>query len=118
MWFAVLGASVAWALHLFFAWGLVELACTGGRNEVLGLSLRGMVAVATVAPLLIALAATAVAWRLRRRIAGAEPTTGADDRRLARAGFLAAVGLALNLLVVVIIVFGGLALLMLEPCAA
>ncbi|OZM77198.1 hypothetical protein [Pseudonocardia sp. MH-G8] len=113
MWFAVLGASVAWALHLFVAWGVVELACASGRDTVLGLPLRGLVLVATVVPLLVALAATWTSWRLRRRIAQSDT----DDRRLQRAGFLAGVGLALSLLAVATIVFGGAALLVLEPCA-
>jgi hypothetical protein len=113
MWFAVLGASVVWALHLFVAWGVVELACTGGNDTVLGLPLRGLVLLATAVPQLVALAGTGVAWRLRRRITRAD----VDDRRLQRAGFLAGVGLAMSLLAVTTIVFGGAALLILEPCA-
>jgi hypothetical protein len=113
LWFAVLGASMAWAAHLFVAWGVVELACLRGHDTALGLPLRGLVGVATVAPLLVALGATALAWRLRRRFA----RTREDDRRLQRAGFLTEVGLALNLFAVAMIVLGGVALLVLEVCA-
>lgn len=112
LWFAVLGGPLAWALHLFLAWGAVELACLGRRSEVLGLPLRGYVALVTVLPLLVALTATALAWRLRSRLARVHD----DDRRRERAGFTAGVGLALGLLAVAAIAGGGAAIGVFEPC--
>jgi hypothetical protein len=112
LWFAVLGGSLAWAVHLFVAWGVAELACMDGNSEVLGLPLRGFVAVATGLPLAVALASTGVAWRIWHA-----PGEVDDDRAGQRARFLAHVGFALNLFAVAATVFGAAALLVLEPCA-
>ncbi|HEX2298281.1 MAG TPA: hypothetical protein VHH34_07160 [Pseudonocardiaceae bacterium] len=116
LWFAVLGGSLAWALHLFVGWAVLELACLRGHSTVLGLPLRGFAALATGLPLLLAVAATGLAWRLRRRCG---PSGGEEqqDRALGRARFMADVGLALNLFAVAAIVAVGAALLVLEPCA-
>jgi hypothetical protein len=115
LWFAVLGGSMAWAGHLFVAWAVVELACLHGHTTVLGLPLRGFDAIATGVPLLIAVGATALAWRLRRQ--GADDRTGSGDRARHRARFMADLGFALNLLALAAIMAGGAALLVLEPCA-
>jgi hypothetical protein len=112
MWFAVLAAPLAWAVHLFLAWGVVELACLRGNEAVIGLPLAGFVALAVGLPLVVAVAGAAVGWRLRRRL----PNATEDDLRQQRARFLAGMGLAMALLSIVMIVWGGAALLVFEPC--
>ncbi|NEE02024.1 hypothetical protein [Phytoactinopolyspora halotolerans] len=124
MWFAVLGGITAWAIHLVLAWGTVELACTraetgpGGEVTVLGMSLRGFVAaVATAIPLAVAIASLIASWRFRsRQLAGEHRETAGDEPRLDRAVLMVQLGLGLNVFSVLMIAFGGLAVLWFSPC--
>lgn len=116
LWFAVLGGVVAWAGHLAAAWGAVELGCYPRESTVLGLSVRGFAAVATVVPLLVALASLAAALRFRTRQLAPGGTDEVAEPRAGRAEFMAHVGLWLNVLAVLMIAFGGLAVIWFAPC--
>jgi hypothetical protein len=123
LWFAVLGGMLAWAFHLFLAWGVAELACMDGATEVIGLPLQGFVGLVTGVPFVVALAATGVAWRVWRAPAhpdddrSGQDASNQGDRSVERARFLAQVGFVVDLLAVAATVFGAAALIVLEPCA-
>ncbi len=114
LWFAVLGGAVAWAVHLFAAWGIEELVCSTGHEQVAGVPLDTAIAIACGLPgavTLAALATSVVAWRRIRR---------GDERippeRLSRARLLAVVGVWSNLLFVAIIAFDTVALVVIPVC--
>lgn len=111
LWFGVLGGPVAWIVHLFAAWGVVEVACTQGNTEVLGLSLRAFAAVWTAGPGVLALFSLAAALSAAHREAG---RTG---RSRERTRFLAHVGAWLDGLSLTMIIFGAVALILFEPCS-
>ena len=69
--FALLGGGVAWLAHLVLAYAIAEFGCIAGLGHVhwAGLSVVSwMLLVMTLLTLGLALAATAVAWRNRRRL--------------------------------------------------
>ncbi|MCW3844769.1 hypothetical protein ONA70_32290 [Micromonospora yasonensis] len=114
LWYAVLGGAVAWAVHLFAAWGVDELTCASGRERIGALPLQAVVAIAVVLPALAtvgALLAAALVWRRT-----AHPPEGLDEHPVRRSRLLAVVAIWSNLLFLAIIVLGGAALLVLPPC--
>lgn len=112
-WFGVLGGALAWAVHLFVAWGADELTCQSGNRSVDGVPLRGVVGAGVVLPALVTAAALVVAWRAWRRTDRAKQ---GDDPRMQRAGMMALIGLCANALFLAIILAGGAAVLVLQPC--
>lgn len=118
LWFAVLGGALAWALHLFAAWGTDELVCASGHEDVSGTSLRVVLLLTAAVPLAITLAALGVAWLAWRRTAkDSRPETGGDEeRRFDRTRLMALVGLCSNVLFTTIIIFGGAAIFVFPPC--
>ncbi|MEU4244696.1 hypothetical protein [Actinoplanes sp. NPDC026619] len=113
MWFAVLGGALAWAVHVFVAWGADELTCQSGHTSVQGVPLRAVVGAGVVLPALVAAAALLMAWRAWRQTNAAK---GDDDPRMERAGMLALLGVCANALFLAIIIAGGAAVLVLAPC--
>lgn len=115
MWFAVLGGITAWVVHLMLAWGAVELACVVEppleSNTLLGLSLRDFALVATAVPLVVALVALVASGRFY-----ISQFADVDDAEQARARFMIQLGLGLNILSVLMIAFGGIAVLWFQPC--
>ncbi|MEV4477361.1 hypothetical protein [Nonomuraea sp. NPDC049504] len=109
--FAVAGGALAWAAHLLVAWGVIELACSIGHQHVAGISVRAFALLATVLPGVVAAAALAVSWRLHRHDLAAP-----RGRRERRAGFLAELGLGLNALSCLMVLFGAIAVAVLAPC--
>lgn len=109
--FAVTGGVLSWAVHLLAAWGMVELTCARSRTDVNGVPLGVVVAVATAVPGVVAAASAATAWRLNRRLR--DPS----GRREIRARFLARLGLWLDTLALLMIVFGAAAVVVFPPCA-
>jgi hypothetical protein len=113
MWFAALGGALAWAVHLFVSWGADELTCQTGRTHIDGIPLRGVIGAGVVEPEIVTAAALVVAWKAWRRTDRAKHE---DDPRMERAGMLALIGLCANALFLAIILAGGAAVLVLEPC--
>jgi hypothetical protein len=129
LWFAVLGGAVAWSAHLLVAWGLEEIGCSpvSAGPEVLGVSLTVWIGALTVVLGAVTAAAGLLAWRFWRVEGAPDPTTriepGSGDPepedlvRSGRASFMALFGVAANALFLLMIVYGGVSLLLLQPCA-
>lgn len=69
IWFAGLGGAIAWTLHLLIAYAIAEFGCVGGlgHRSFLGITaVSWMAIVLSVVMAAVALAATAVAWRMGR----------------------------------------------------
>jgi hypothetical protein len=112
LWFGVGGGAVAWAGHLLAAWLGTELPCARGHDIVLGMGLRTTTALATLVPGVVALAAFLVALRAGRVLRRLAP-----DRRVARAQFMAQIGAWMDAFALLMILFGGVAVATLSPCA-
>ncbi len=124
LWFAVLGAPVAWFVHLVAAWMVTELACISpapgelvdNRGGSPGAVAWTLVIVGTALPWLVAAAsvvASFVALRRHRRAAAAGRT---DPLAGERVPFLLTVGTLLGLLSLAAITGGIVAELTLEVC--
>jgi hypothetical protein len=118
LWFGALGGPVGWLLHLYLAWGVVETSCTAGVATFIGIDLKALVPLLIVVPGVIALAAGVVAVRAAVVLHRAEnePPAGVAPRRIARAGFMARVGAVLAGLSLMMIIFGGAAVVLFTPC--
>jgi hypothetical protein len=105
-------------LHLYLAWGVVETSCTAGVTTFIGIDLKALVPLLIVVPGVIALAAGVVAVRAAVALHRAEnePPAGVAPRRIARAGFMARVGAVLAGLSLMMIIFGGAAVVLFTPC--
>jgi hypothetical protein len=114
MWFAAIGGAVAWAVHLFVAWGVTETACLAGHSAIAGFPVKAVVAAATVIPLLVCLSSLGAAWWMRHQTS--PHRLDGDTERGGRARLLSGVGLWANLLFTAVIVFDGVALLVFPTC--
>jgi hypothetical protein len=92
LWFAVLGAPLAWITHLAVSYSLEEwFACapsTSERGQILGLDVRSMALIITAALALVALAAGFVAFSCLRKISAAGEIGNPRPRWMAIAGIM------------------------------
>jgi hypothetical protein len=128
LWFAVLGGTAAWTLHLLLGWGLEEIACSPASTSpgVFGVSLTVWIGVATALLAAVTVAAGVLAYRFWRQAGAADPKEHTEPGeggpepqetvRSGRTGFMALFGLAANALFLLSIVYGGVSLLLLQPC--
>jgi hypothetical protein len=114
LWFAVLGGVLAWAVHLFAAWSVDELACASGHQDLAGFPISAAVGVSVAVPAVVAVAALAASWLALRRTGRVRSAQA--DRAVGRSYLLAVIGVFLNLFSVTSIVLGGVAVLVLPVC--
>lgn len=114
---ALLGAPVAWTVHLFVAYVLVALDCSTAWDGG-----RGAIAVLTLVALAGAIASGLLARRLWLRARAVDrPTDDAWDARMgertSRVGFLMVVGLATAVLFAIAIAFQAAPVLLVPVCS-
>lgn len=107
LWFATLGGMAAYAIHLVGNYWLVPAACVWGTRVPLYLFAAVLLVVAT--------SATVVAVRLYR-YAGAAQQRNAGAAVDQRMRFMGGVGALLGCLAVALILFGGAANFVFDPC--
>jgi hypothetical protein len=113
LWFGLLGAPVAWAVHFAACYSLIGVACAAGWDSytLLGLnSVTALVLLSILVALPIAIASAIVARRAERRAASQPEVVAERDAYLGRAGMLAGAFFSLALL------FEGLVLVVTPPC--
>jgi hypothetical protein len=113
LWFAVLGAPIAWVTHMMIGYSTEEwFACspsTTHPGEMFGLDVRTFVVILTVVMALVALAALLAAISCLRKIGPAEDTNR-RPRWMAIAGIM-------NSVLYLLIILGGLGpALILDVC--
>jgi hypothetical protein len=116
-WFALLGASVAWATHFMVSYLLIEAACAAGWQQRAPLGLNGVAAAVLLTTLLtlpVAVASALVARRNLQRGAAAEAGEDAADVD----AYLGRAGLLLGALFSLVILAESIPALVLAPCAA
>lgn len=124
LWFAVVGGTVAWLVHLGDAWAVMELACispTDGPwvdNSAGSPGTVAWVAVAagTALPWLVGLAALVACLVVRRRHRRLLAAGDIDELAGERVGLLLTIGIYLDLLALAAITGGIVGLLTLEAC--
>ena len=92
LWFGLFGGAIAWTIHFMSAYAVAEFGCVGkvGERIYWNISLVAWLELAlTALALLVAAAATAVAYRSQRRLLSSAPTRVShakqNDTRLAQA---------------------------------
>lgn len=108
LWFALLGGMSAFAAHLLVVFYLVPVSCAVGS--------RWLVVVPTAILGAVALAAAVTGWRLRGVESAGPDWPGAPGTRGDRARFMAGAGAFLSGLALLIIVYGGISLVVFDPC--
>lgn len=95
LWFGVLGGAVAWTVHLLVSYAIAEFGCVSPFRDVRFLNVTGVAwlgILTSLAMLAVAVAATLVALRIKRRMVGSEDAIRyeAEDGRvfMARTGVL------------------------------
>ena len=106
LWTGILAGPIAWALDLGVSYALVKWTCSSQRHLLMHL----------ISPACLALVAggAAVSWWALRRTAG-QPATDAGDP-LARARFMAMLGLTSSALFALTIAAGAIPRWMLDAC--
>jgi len=107
LWFGVLAAPVAWALHLQAMYVLTQSACA--RHTMLPLHL------ATIVLLAVSVLSILVGWRDWNRI-GTDWPSGIEGGVIGRSRFLATVGVFMSMLFTLVIVCQWLTVLFFSPC--
>jgi hypothetical protein len=113
LWFGLLAAPVAWTWQLWLGYGAAEAACAPGtRGGPLGGSSTPAILVVTAAAGVLALLGLLTAVHARRQLGDVDRSTTAGGR----AAFMAAGGIAVSALFLVLILLGAVPLLALDPC--
>jgi hypothetical protein len=114
LWFAVLGAPLAWITHLAVSYSLEEwFACSPSNSqpgEVLGLDVRTVALIVTAALALVAVAAGVTAMSCLRKI------RAAGDEGNRRPRWMAIAGIMNSVLYLLIILVGIAPALILDVC--
>lgn len=118
LWFSLLVGPIMWSVHFLAVYLLVEVACMAGalRTEVFG---TGLVVLLLLVMSGVALAVVVygiyLSYRSYRR-AGGHSLFSRDPLSGSPARFMAASGLALNLVFALLIVLMAIPALFLNPC--
>ena len=108
---AVLAAPVAWAAQLVIGYSLEEGGCSPGDTQIAGASVDGVAFGVSVVTALVALAGGGLALLLlRRRDAAGDPRGSVH--------FVAGGAAMAAVIFLLLIVFGAIATVVLDPCAA
>lgn len=116
LWFGVLGGALAWTAHTLVDWSIDETTCRAGATELNGASLRAVLVGTTLAFLLVSVVATVVAWRQWRLLRATEAAEFRSQVRLQRAGFMALVGFAADVVFTLILVCTATAVFVIPVC--
>jgi hypothetical protein len=108
---AVVAAPFAWAAQLVIGYGVEEGGCSVAGPEVAGADVGNVAGVVSLVALAVALGGGVTALLLlRRRDASGDPRGSVH--------FLAGAAAIAALLFAILIVFGGIATVVLDPCSA
>jgi hypothetical protein len=108
LWFGTLGAAVAWFLHLTISYVLVPVTCALGG--------QGLMAVASVLLVGVAVASGFVAWQSWRAMGEAERGQLVGEMEGTRQGFMLYAGLLASGVFLLAILLAIIPMFFLNPC--
>lgn len=119
LWFAVLGGVVAWTVQLLVDWSFEEVSCIGGGPGAVlqhdagpSVTTSTIVYVVTGVAWAVAVLALVTALVLRARVKRFAGDVLAEER----VKLMLVLAMFLDVMTIAIILGGGIALLVLEPC--
>jgi hypothetical protein len=115
LWFGLLGAPLAWTVHLVLGYWISEIGCSQGGDRGLAIDGWTIVATAIAAALAIAAELAAIKTFLAARPAG-EKRGSEEPPPRGRVYFLAVVGMTVAPLFFFIIVMSGVGVAILQNC--
>jgi hypothetical protein len=118
LWFGVLGGALAWTAHTLVDWSIDETTCRAGATDLAGVPMRPVLIGTTLAFLLVSVVATVVAWRQWHVLRAAEGEDPLSQLRLHRAGFMALVGFAADVVFTLILICTATAVFVFPVCGA
>jgi hypothetical protein len=118
LWFGVLGGAVAWSAHTLVDWSIDETTCRSGSTDLAGVPLKPVLIGTTLAFLLVSVVATVVAWRQWHVLRATEGTDPLAQLRLQRAGFMALVGFAADVVFTLILICTAISVFVFPVCGA
>jgi hypothetical protein len=118
LWFGVLGGAAAWTAHTLVDWSINETTCRAGSTDLAGAPMKLVLIGTTLGFLLVAVVAMVVAWRQWRVLRAAEAEDPLAELRLHRAGFMALVGFAANVVFVLILICTAIAVFVFPVCGS
>lgn len=116
LWFGVLGGAVAWTLHTLIDWAIDETTCRAGHTSVNGIPLRPLLAGIALLFVVLCALATVVAYRQWRKLDGAPADGELQALAQKRASFMAVIGFVANIIFLIMIICGAVAVLMFPAC--
>jgi hypothetical protein len=118
LWFGVLGGAVAWTAHTLVDWSIDETTCRAGSTDLAGVPMKPVLIGSTLFFLLVSVVATVVAWRQWQVLRAAGGADELSQLRSQRAGFMALVGFAANVVFSLILVCTAIAVFVFPVCGA
>ena len=112
LWFGVFGGPAAWCLQILIGYNVEEIVCASGSQSqtVLGIGVEVLIVALHIGLTCVTLAAGLVSYRCWRRAGEGDASTGG------RARWMAAAGMMVSILFLIIIVSGFVPALFLETC--
>lgn len=111
LWFGMLGAAGAWALHLVVNYALVPAACTAGMGFMMYLSIPVFTGIAVLAGVF--------AWRGWASVRGMDGENGNGQQLIVhRVRFMAVSGIVLSIFFLMVIIAQSVPIIFQNPCEA
>jgi hypothetical protein len=113
LWFGLLGAPIAWAVHFVICYGLIGVACVAGWSQFVLLGLNSVTALVALSTLLTLPAIIAAGLVARRALLQAREQDGAVAERDV---YMGRAGLMISGFFLLVVAFEGLIVFVWPPC--
>lgn len=120
LWFAMVGAPLAWAVHFMLVWAITEMGCRigGGRSQISGVSaIHALTLLSSVIALVVIglSGISAYSWWRRTR----QQKLGASDEvytPIERTQFMGLLGMMFSILFAVVVIYMAVPVFVLPLC--
>ena len=120
LWFGMVGAAIAWALHFYLIWAVTEMGCRlgVGRSDIAGVSvIDALVLLMTLVGGAVIVAAGLTAYRNWRAVSGGTlDDNEVQGRSAGRASFMSILGMAFAVIFMVVVIYTTVPVFVLPTC--